>query len=284
MGEQLFEMRASYFPHLGKWRVTPGQEKITQRSVLGVHRDSEEARRCLGCHVTTLPVDSNVPEKRFFGVGCEACHGAGGAHVQAMQTGQTKEAQMERLGTWQAERINELCGKCHRTAAIAGIEPGSPPDVSVTARFQPYALMLSRCFQEGGKTLSCSTCHNPHLNTSHDQKTYEAICLSCHSDKEKGAVKAPEGTSQRSGESGVQQSTVVAASGKTCPVNAHTGCIGCHMPRKEVMQGADIRVTAPDHFIRVRRPAVEAKWLKELAKTAPPAVGPPTSMPLPGQK
>jgi hypothetical protein len=283
MGDQLFEMRASYFPHLGKWRVTPGQEKMTRRPVLGVHRDSDEARRCLGCHVTTLPVDSNVPEKRFFGVGCEACHGAGSAHIRAMNTGQAKEIHMERMRTWQAERINELCGKCHRTAATAGIEPGTPPDTSVTSRFQPYALMLSRCFQEGGKTLSCNTCHNPHQNTSHDQKTYEAACLNCHRSNGKGKAQDTTDKIQGKGENGDPEYPVSTSSGKVCPVNARTGCIGCHMPRKEVIHGADVRVLAPDHFIRVRRPAVEAKWLKELAKTPSPAMSAPTSMPMSGQ-
>ena len=272
MGSHVFEMRASYFPNEHQWKITPGQKNIS-RTALGVDHRDEEARSCIQCHVTTLPPDSNIPEKRFYGVGCEACHGAGGAHVAAMRSGKTTDIQIERIGKWDAKRVNDLCGKCHRNAEVAGMAAGETPDLSVTSRFQPYGLMLSRCFRESKNTLSCNTCHNPHQNTSHDMRKYEAACLSCHSGKktEDGRRKTEDtpSTSDSSLIPGVhpQGRTHPSSFSKACPVNPRTGCVGCHMPRKPMFTGMSVTTSAPDHFIRVKRPALEAKWAKESANT-----------------
>ncbi len=267
MGSHVFEMRASYFPNQHQWKITPGQKNIS-RTALGVDHRDEEARSCIQCHVTTLPPDSNIPEKRFYGVGCEACHGAGGAHIAAMQSGKTADIQIERIGKWDAKRVNDLCGKCHRNAEVAGMAVGDTPDLSVTSRFQPYGLMLSRCFKESKNTLSCNTCHNPHQNTSHNMRKYEAACLGCHSGQGKGKrEKGKEGTQSKIEN---RKSEI----GNVCPVNPRTGCVGCHMPRKPMFMGMSVTTSAPDHFIRVKRPALEAKWAKKSAN-------PPASMSMP---
>lgn len=243
MGAHLFEMRETYFPREARWRTTPGQERIPA-TALGVDHPGSEARRCLLCHVTTLPDNSNVPEQRFFGIGCEACHGAGGAHVAAMQAGRTADLQLERLGALDGGRINALCGECHRTADVAGIPAGRPPDLSVTSRFQSYALSLSRCFRESRGKLSCITCHNPHQDASTDLKAYEAVCLRCHA-----GPAAPSGAK-------------AIARGKACPVNPRSGCVGCHMTFKRMIPDRPYSILSADHFIRVRRPAQEANWAR----------------------
>lgn len=295
MGSHLFEMRASYFPGEGKWKVTPGQEAGVGGAAMGADHSGEEARQCIACHAVTLPDNSNTPEKRFFGVGCESCHGAGGRHVAAMQTGagSAGDIRMARLGQWDARRLNELCGKCHRNADAVDASPDATPDLSVTSRFQPYALMLSRCFKESGSRLSCAACHNPHQNTSRNQQVYEAVCLNCHTGKQVVGTEPETGkqaasllkvgkTTREPSETETKQDVAgtkhmapphAAASArvsvpKVCPVNARTGCIGCHMPRKQVMSTALIGTTAPDHFIRVRRPTLEAKWARDIATPA----------------
>ena len=267
MGSHVFEMRASYFPHQRQWKITPGQTGISP-TALGVDHKGEEGRSCIQCHVTTLPPDSNIPEKRFFGVGCESCHGPASAHITAMQSGKTADIQMERIGTWDAKRVNDLCGTCHRNAEVARMNPGDPPDLSVTSRFQPYGLMLSRCFKESNNTLSCNTCHNPHQNTSHDMRAYEAACLNCHGGKTVDGRQKGTG-SREQGTVGKDSSFILHPSSfsKACPINPRTGCVGCHMPRKPMFSGSAVQTTAPDHFIRVKRPEVEAKWARELANT-----------------
>ena len=264
---RLLEMRASYFPHTRQWRNTPGQEKFSPDTA-GREYAPEFSRKCIGCHVVTLSPDSLKPERKFLGVGCEACHGPASAHVAAMEArpNGTKLAdpQIERIGTWGAQRLNEMCGKCHGTAASVG---SSRPDFLLTPRFQPYALMLSRCFLESNNTLSCATCHNAHQNTSHDQKAYEAACLNCHAGNRSGEDRQAMREGDREG-----QSQIAFAQGKACPVNPRTGCVACHMPAGKVMPGSMVGSVAPDHYIRVYRPEQEAaETRRQRGQATPPA-------------
>lgn len=267
----LLEMRASYFPRTRQWRTTPGQEKFPH-DVAGRVYAAEFSRKCLGCHVVTLPPQALTPERRFLGVGCEACHGPASAHVAVMEArprGTTlADPHIERIKTWGAQRINEMCGKCHGTADSVG---SSRPDLLLTPRFQPYALMLSRCFQESKDTLSCVTCHNAHQNTSHDQKAYEAACLNCHAGKAQDTGEKAQSKIQN------PKSITAPVSGKTCPVNPRTGCVGCHMPTGRVMPGSMVSSVAPDHYIRVYRPEQEAAETRQRREHA---ASPPTNFPM----
>lgn len=230
-GDRLVELRMSYFPSRKMWFTTPGQQA-------GMGMDNEPgrvfrgdlARRCVLCHATTIPAGSLRPDPKFYGVGCESCHGPGGAHVEAMRAGNLAKLHMERLGEGGATRLNQLCGKCHRTAK--DIQPNTP-DVSSTQRFQPYGLMRSLCFQKSSDALSCLTCHDPHTDSSTNQAQYEAACLRCHA-SDIGTKTAPVGT---------------AAS--VCPVNPRSGCIPCHMPPKPLFPDTALPIQMADHFIRV---------------------------------
>ena len=271
----LMEMRESYFPRARQWRATPGQEKFSL-DVAGRVHPPEFSRKCIGCHVVTLPPDSLTPERRFLGVGCEACHGPASAHVAAMQAkpNGTKlpDPQIERIGTWGAQRLNEMCGKCHGTAASVG---SSKPDFLLTPRFQPYALMLSRCFLESKDTLSCATCHNAHQNTSHDQKAYEAACLNCHAGGSGGGNRMPVRVGDKEG-----QVKIASVSEKACPVNPRAGCVACHMPAGRVMPGSMVGSVAPDHYIRVYRPEQEAaETRRQRGQATPPATNFPMNPP-----
>lgn len=212
------EIRQSYFPREKKWYLTPGVEKASASLGSAIHKE-EVTRQCLGCHAVTLPLLTLMPERRFFGVGCESCHGPGGEHVTALQKGEKpKGLGMMSLRGATGTQINALCGRCHRTEADITVEARK-----MTNRFQPYGLSLSRCFKESGNVLTCITCHNPHENVGRDPKPYEAVCLSCHT--------APK---------------------KACPVNPKAQCISCHMPDRPVMQhGSAIRLQMADHFICV---------------------------------
>jgi Cytochrome c554 and c-prime len=210
------ELRMSYFPGRRAWAVTPGQRGASADPI-GKPHEGTMAQRCLACHATLLPVSRLAPEEQFLGVGCEACHGPGQAHVTAARAGQPSRG-MERLGRWGAARLNHLCGECHRSEQE--IDPLDEGALAQTQRFQPYGLMKSACFQKSGDRLSCLSCHNPHQDAARDAAGYERACRSCH---------APGAT--------------------VCPVNARDGCIGCHMPHREVTRG----VAMADHWIRVQR-------------------------------
>lgn len=231
-GEKLVEFRMSYFPHQHGWYVTPGQESLSGDELGKVH-PPDDGRACLSCHIVTLPTRTLKPEKHFFGVGCEACHGPGNAHVAAMQAGQYAHSQMDNLKDWPASRLNNLCGKCHGTAQ--DVQAKHLPR-TMTNRLQPYGLMLSQCYLQSKDTLSCVTCHDPHTNVSTNTKHYEAVCLTCHS-----AAPPVKPLPQ-----------VQRVQGQVCPVNAKTGCINCHMPERPAIPGSALPTMMADHFIRKR--------------------------------
>jgi hypothetical protein len=123
------------------------------------------------------------------------------------------------LGRWQAADEMKMCGACHRMPESVGpaiIRPGN----AVLVRFQPVGLMQSACYKKSPGRLSCSTCHEPHARTSTDLAEYEAVCRSCH-----------QGPSQR-----------------LCKVSPLTGCVECHMPRRDASRG----MMMTDHWIRSR--------------------------------
>ena len=233
----LMEGHMSYFPHQQIWEVTPGQEEqLPDDDVFGRGNSPVLARRCLGCHSTTLPTTDLKIDPHFFGVGCESCHGPGRKHVEAIRVGNLKAAGMEKLDTWSGSRLNELCGTCHRNPK--DVDPASIA-ATETHRFQPYALQRSACRTANGEPLSCLRCHDPHTDVSTDIRKYEAACLQCHAT---GAH--PAGNKAADG-----------PQGKVCPVNASYGCIGCHMRPKKAFAKTDIAATMVDHLISKPKPA-----------------------------
>ena len=218
------EVQHSYFPGSKAWHTTPGQEGL-KKGEIGRHYSPDEASQCIRCHAVTVPDNSRLPERKFFGVGCESCHGPGGAHVALMERGEAAGAKaIVSLKGAGGEKLNETCGKCHRTAAM--IPKTDRVAREQTQRFQPFGLSLSQCFKQSQDKLTCVTCHNPHADASTDQKAYEKTCLSCHS--------APQ---------------------KVCPVNPKEKCVSCHMPTRRIFpkEKSSVPISMADHFIRIYR-------------------------------
>jgi hypothetical protein len=223
----LLEASRSFFPRWRRWETTPGQEKGQAGDTSFGHVHGREAsRKCLGCHSVVLPADGLAPSPSLYGVGCESCHGPGRDHIAAMRAGSRSDLHMERLAGWGATRLNEMCGKCHRTEHDLNL---SSPDARQTQRFQPYALVRSACRTESGDVLSCLTCHNPHTDASPDRRSYEAACLNCHGPS---ADRSPDAV-------------------RVCPVNPKNGCIGCHMPARNPFPHTKVPASIVDHRISV---------------------------------
>jgi hypothetical protein len=225
-GASLVEARMTYFPHLRTWEITPGQE-LERDAKTGMLHQGDFPRRCLLCHAVSLPTNTLLPQPSFFGVGCESCHGPGGLHVAAMRSGRGDNLYMEKMHTWGAARINELCGNCHSSAEQV-VKMDSQADM--TQRFQPYGLMRSDCYLRSQDSLSCLRCHDPHTNARTDTHFYDQVCLQCHAGQ----------TARRP-----------AIAGKPCPVNPARQCTRCHMPRRKVFADTSIPTAMADHFIRV---------------------------------
>jgi len=229
--DQLMETRMSYFPPYKLWEKTPGQEVHTESDrPFGREHPATEGRMCLGCHTTALPVQGLQIAQGFFGVGCESCHGPAKAHIAAAKAGNA-DLKMENLGKRPPSKLNELCGKCHRTANAVDLDT---PEVNLTHRFQPYALQRSRCRTRDNEPLSCTFCHDPHQNVSNEKPPYERVCKSCHGGALEGINAAAKAAVRLT---------------KPCPVNPGNNCIACHMRPKTVFPLTSVPAKMADHLI-----------------------------------
>ena len=222
----LAEAQMSYFPKLKKWYVTPGHQSNPGPN-LGTVYKGETAQKCVFCHSTKMEADTLIPERKFVGVGCEACHGPGSLHITAMKAGNFSEGKMLKLESVGAGRVLRVCQQCHKP------KPGSTMN---TSRQTLVGLLKSECYLQGKDTLSCITCHNPHTNVSRDLKAYEKVCLNCHSSVATPVFKAG-----------------VTVQGKICPVNAKVQCIKCHMPPGAAFENSSTPTKFADHYIRVHK-------------------------------
>lgn len=222
------DARLNHYSSIKRWDFTSSQEKPQKYLIeqpLGRPMDSDEVLRCFTCHSTVVradPVKSDAgveyrvrPDRSTLNITCESCHGPRAQHARDFRAGKPGAAKQ----TWSADSMNKVCGRCHGLENLQSSHP-------VIARFQPWGVDQSRCFRASAGRLSCTSCHDPHLNASREPAFYERKCLSCHD--------------------GAKQSI-----GRTvCKVNRASGCVGCHMP----IDNRSMRhVTFTDHRIRVVR-------------------------------
>jgi hypothetical protein len=226
------EARVSYYDGIHALDFTPARADGTPRTIGEAAArtvGAAEARRCFACHATAPSGDGIFdPDAATPGVTCEACHGPGRAHVEAMRDRGAGDRRVAILNPAKLEPADvvDFCGACHATfwdVKLAG-ERGI-----AALRSQPYRLLSSRCWSGGDRRLTCIACHNPHRPLVRDAAAYDARCLSCHAAR--GA--APD----------------AAHAAPACKVAAG-GCVTCHMPKYEV---PEMHHEFTDHLIRVGR-------------------------------
>ncbi len=221
------EHRLTYYAKGDTFGVTPGQAEdagLGRDGDLGFEMSATETLKCLGCHSTrtlaagraAVSLGDLIPN-----VSCERCHGPAADHVEAAKRGDEDLAMPFGDEGESADRVISLCGECHRHPSKAPPEM-IRPDNRQLARFQPVGLTQSACYLEGDGRLDCTTCHDPHANSSTSTASYDAVCLSCH-----GPAEKPRGSAS---------------------------CVNCHMPKVDPGQG----VLFADHWIRVRVDSVPA--------------------------
>jgi hypothetical protein len=185
-------------------------------------------------------------------IGCERCHGPGEAHAQSMHKtsapAETKSASAKPLASPLISRIvnpsnltpylaDNICMACHQTGDVRVLKPGktyqdvrpgvplddtlsillvpptpaSPPSADHVEHY--YSMTLSKCYRASLGRMSCITCHDPHVEPSHEEAPayFAGKCLTCHTDQ---SCKAPIATRMQ---------------GK--PAN---NCISCHMPKRDI--------------------------------------------------
>ena len=238
---ELHESQASSFSFIHGVGLTPGHKPVEEDSpenALGTPLGPNEALRCFACHTTASSANSTLNAADAVpGVHCEACHGPGLDHVNAMMAGQPEQARRAILNPASLTPTSsvDFCGACHRT--MMDVVLHEPEPGAYTIRFQPYRLEESRCWKTTKDArLACTECHDPHAPLVRDAHFYDLKCLSCHSLRSDPRHKASSGT--------------WTATPKICP-KATTNCASCHMPRSNV---PEMHSTFVDHFIRIVRP------------------------------
>jgi predicted CXXCH cytochrome family protein len=226
--------------------------------------------RCAECHATGFKKNYQSQEQRYqsreaeIGVGCEACHGPGEAHVAWANSGSAYEA-----AEWPglsakgftidfsrgaSETEIQLCAGCHslREPLFDGNPvPGTPyhdsyrlallreglyhADGSIEAEVYVYGSFLqSKMYARGVK---CSDCHEPHA--ARLKAKGNVVCTQCH--QPAGNPRFPT----------LPKQVYDAPSHHFhAPDSKGAACTSCHMVER-VYMGIDGR---RDHAFRVPRP------------------------------
>ena len=226
--------------------------------------------RCAECHATGYEKRYD-PEKRHFesrqaeiGVGCEACHGPGEAHIAwarnpggfdpAAWAGLNTSGQTVGFDEGHPEAEIQQCAGCHsRREPIGGASPlpGTPfadsyrlallqgdlyhADGQIKEEDYEYGSFLqSRMYARG---VRCSNCHEPHSASLRAEGN--ALCGQCH-----GPAGNPKFPSLRKATYDTPQHHFHQ------PGSAGAECKSCHMIER-VYMGIDAR---RDHSFRIPRP------------------------------
>jgi predicted CXXCH cytochrome family protein len=124
---------------------------------------------CGGCHVTGYIPEGNqdgIPGLIGIwaedGIGCEACHGPGGSHVNDPY-----------LVNMEVNRDSELCGACHSRGELTNVE--------AKGGFIQHHEQYEELFESKKRVMRCVDCHNPHETTKYSKGLgIKTACQDCH--------------------------------------------------------------------------------------------------------
>lgn len=230
--------------------------------------------RCAECHSTDFQKNYSLRDRQYqsawseIGVGCEACHGPGEAHVawakpetpgESAFSGVNEKGLLVEFSADHAQTEIQQCATCHARREpfqASSPLPGTPfhdayrlallreglyhPDGQILDEVYVYGSFLQSKMHQAG--VRCSDCHEPHSGEL--RADGNAMCTQCHS---------PAGNSD-----------FPSLTLKDYDDEAHhfheTGsegaqCVSCHMIERTYM-GIDGR---RDHSFRVPRPDVSSR-------------------------
>ncbi len=227
---QLYQLPVSYFTAADNWAnspLYPTYPVLFNRPITS---------RCLECHSSFASVISAPgiePEefgnKMIYGVDCEKCHGPAAKHV-AFQTENPKETKAKFIlnpATFSRQQNLDLCALCHGGRLIKtkpsfefvsgnklsdyfAVDTTAPNPDNIDVHGNQYALLRSsKCFKESN-TMTCNSCHSPHVNERGNLSLFSQRCMSCHNTEHNNTCK------------------LTASIGPSISLN----CIDCHMPKK----------------------------------------------------
>ncbi|MBV8572416.1 MAG: peptidylprolyl isomerase [Acidobacteriaceae bacterium] len=210
----LIEARYAYSPH-GSLVLSPGfqsEKPVTLENALGRVLSPAFEQKCLSCHGQPGTLGAGAQG----GVRCESCHGPAAEHVDSLTAPGRQPIQPKSLA---GPKSIEVCAQCH--TGLSNINHADPVPGDLLVSSQVPALQHSECFQQSGGLVTCTNCHDPHGDASGLVERSTKTCVRCH------AAANPRHAS-------------------ICPVNASSGCTGCHMPSAQVNE-----FSVADHWIAV---------------------------------
>jgi Tfp pilus assembly protein PilF len=249
-GGYLFQSPLTWYPHGGRWDLSPGYERQNQ------HFGRPVAPGCLFCHsnhAEHVPDTVNryrQPIFRGHAIGCERCHGPGELHVKRRGDGDMAPGPDDTIVN--PARLDhalreDVCHQCHlqgeervpcRGRSEFDYRPGLPLRLFMMdfidgrehgsdAKFvnSVEQLTASRCYRASREPnkLGCISCHDPHRQPAPQDRVahYRERCLRCHAE---------------------QSCTLPPAARR----EKEDSCIACHMPRT----GSEVTHTSiTDHRI-----------------------------------
>lgn len=238
--DRWYEARATYFGSLDNLDFTPGRALSSPRDLdeaMARPVPVAEVMRCFTCHSTGVTTLETVDTSKLsLGVACEACHGPGGKHVEALREEKLTfgrfSGEVGKGLIFNPERLEpadsvDFCGACHSTWWDVKLSGGTGVP---TVRSPAYRLENSKCWGSGDKRIVCIACHDPHHTLVREPQAYDAKCLACHA-------------------SSADSKATAALPGHACPVSK-SRCVTCHM--QKVMVPA-LHYNFTDHDIRIVR-------------------------------
>jgi len=225
--------------------------------------------RCGECHATGFQRNYGPRTRSYastqaeIGVGCEACHGPGGAHL-AWTTGTKPATELDEfgftisLGHGDTNADMQQCATCH--SRREALQNGNPLPGTSFQNAHTLALLRPGLYQADGQIedevyvygsflqskmyargVSCMNCHTPHDATLKAEGN--AVCIQCHS------------TAGNPGYPTLERSEYDSPAHHHHDVDsAGAQCKSCHMPER-VYMGVDAR---HDHGFRIPRPDLGA--------------------------
>jgi hypothetical protein len=265
----LYQAPITFYTQRGVWDLAPGFDATGAKRWTRIV--SEE---CMNCH-NMYPRFDEGSENRYFtvmhGIECERCHGAGVAHVAAKQRGELVDTSKDidytivNPANLTRDQQVEVCQRCHLQGITVlnegktffDYKPGTDLKDAMNVFMPRYTgypekfimashadrMKQSACFKNSA-TLSCLTCHNPHVSVKvTPAESFNNACKNCHDGKRVDRAVLVATATVQSDKAGqctesMQKRRVV-----------NDNCFQCHMPVSETL---DIpHVTIHDHRIHV---------------------------------
>lgn len=173
-------------------KVLPGKWDTKAQKWVKVEAE-DGATQCVGCHATNY--DPEAKTWTELGVGCEMCHGPGGAHSESMDA-----ADIVNPKSLDGAKRNMICGQCHafgtdpsgKLAFSATFIPGQDlkdhfkiKEIGDRTQNVQYNTFITSKHAEGG--MLCTSCHDSHgdkAKASHQlRRPINDLCIACHKAK-----------------------------------------------------------------------------------------------------